>query len=104
MSDNGEERTDILVLVDDEGNEHEFALVDRFQVDLYDYAILVPVLYCEEEEYIDFQEDAYIFRVEIEANEEALVEVDDEAEWNRVATIWEERVKTIENLYDDGLS
>ncbi len=105
MSDNGEERTDILVLVDDEGNEHEFALIDRFQVDLYDYAILVPVLFYEEEEdYLDFEEDAYIFRIEPGEDEDSLVEVDDEAEWNKVAELWEERVSTLENMNDDGLS
>ncbi len=109
MGDNGEERTDILVLVDDEGNEHEFALIDRFQVDLYDYAILVPVLYHEEDDdYVDFEDDAYIFRIEPgadqEAEEESLVEVEDEAEWNRVAEQWEERLQTLEDNEDDGLS
>jgi len=67
VNDNGEERTDILVLVDDEGNEHDFALVDRFRVDLQEYAILVPVLYfedTEDEDYIDFEDEAYIFRIE----------------------------------------
>ncbi len=105
MSDNGEERTDILILVDDEGIEHEFALLDRFQVDLYDYAILVPVLFDEEQEdYVDLEEDAYIFRIEPGEDEDSLVEVDDESEWNKVAELWEERVSTFENMNDDGLS
>ncbi len=105
MGDNGEERTDILVLVDDEGNEHEFALIDRFQVDLYDYAILVPVLYTDQDDdYVDFQDDAYIFRIEPGEEEESLVEVEDEDEWNRVAETWEERLQELENIDDDGLS
>jgi len=45
MHDNGEEKTDILVLVDEEGNEHDFAMVDRFAVEMKEYAILVPVIY-----------------------------------------------------------
>ncbi len=107
MSDNGEERTDILVLVDDEGNEHDFALVDRFQVELHEYAILVPVLYFEEDEdddQIDFEDDAYIFRIEPGEDEESLVEVEDEAEWNKVADLWEERVKGFDPNNDQGLS
>jgi len=105
MGENGEERTDILVLVDDEGNEHEFALIDRFQVDLYDYAILVPVLYHEEDDdYIDFEDDAFIFRIEPGEEDDALVEVEDEAEWNKVAELWEERLREQGNMDDNGLS
>ncbi len=105
MGNNGEERTDILVLVDDEGNEHEFALIDRLQVDLYDYAILVPVRYHEEEDdYIDLEDDAYIFRIEAGEEEDALVEVEDEAEWAKVAELWEERIREHDDMDDNGLS
>jgi uncharacterized protein YrzB (UPF0473 family) len=102
VTDNGEERTDIVVLVDEEGNEHDFALVDRFQVDLSEYAILVPVLYLEEEigtDDIDLEDEAYIFRIDLDEGEEILVEVEDEIEWNQVAAIWEERVQSLE--YED---
>ena len=102
MNGNGEERTDIVVLVDEEGNEHDFALVDRFQVDINEYAILVPVMYPddgENGEAIDFEEEAYIFRIDLDEGEEILVEVEDEEEWNQVASIWEERVESIE--FDD---
>ncbi len=107
MSNNGEERTDILVLVDDEGNEHDFALVDRFQVDLNEYAILVPVLYSDEsedDEYLDFEDDAYIFRIEQGEDEEFLAEVEDETEWNKVAALWEERIISIDNKDDEEFS
>ncbi len=102
MNGNGEERTDIVVLVDEEGNEHDFALVDRFQVDINEYAILVPVMYPddgENGEAIDFEEEAYIFRIDLDEGEEMLIEVEDEEEWNQVASIWEERVESIE--FDD---
>ena len=102
MNGNGEERTDIVVLVDEEGNEHDFALVDRFQVDINEYAILVPVMYPddgENGEAIDTEEEAYIFRIDLDEGEEMLVEVEDEKEWNQVASIWEERLECIE--FDD---
>jgi len=106
MNDNGEERTDIVVLVDEEGNEHDFALVDRFQVDLYEYAILVPVLYLDEDEdddTIDLEDEAFIFRIDLDEGEEMLIEVEDELEWNQVAAVWEERVQTLEYEDDEDL-
>lgn len=101
MQDNGEERTDIIILVDEDGNEHDFALVDRFPVDLKEYAILVPVVYLEEDEEdtIDLEDDAFIFRIDLDEGEEILVEVEDEFEWSQVAMVWEERVQSID--FDD---
>lgn len=101
---NGEERTDIVVLVDEEGNEHDFALVDRFEVNLKEYAILVPVIYADDEDEsgeIDSDDSAYIFRIMLEEDEETLVEVEDEAEWDEVAAIWESRMEAME-FDDDG--
>ena len=95
--ENGEERTDVITLIDDEGNEHDFAVVDIFPVKMKQYAILVPVRYDEEtdEEELDLNEDAYIFRIDVneESGEESLVEVEDESEWNEVAQEWENRVQ-----------
>lgn len=104
--DNGEEKTNLVVLVDEEGNEHNFALVDRFPVDLKEYAILVPVAYDEDDEADpDMAEDAYIFRIDKdEANEgEILVEVDDESEWNEVAREWENRIQALEQEDDEEI-
>ncbi len=102
MSTNGEERTDIVILVDEEGNEHNFALVDKFQVDTKDYAVLVPIIYLEDDEEgdeIDFEDEAYIFRIDLDQGEETLVEVEDESEWNEVASVWEDRLQVLE--YED---
>ncbi len=103
MSVNGEERTDIVILVDEEGEEHNFALVDRFSVTGKDYAVLVPVIYLEDEEEgdeLDFEDEAYIFRIDLEEGEETLVEVEDEVEWDKVAAVWDERMQNME-LEDD---
>ncbi len=106
MSANGEEKTDIVVLVDEDGNEHDFALVDRFLVEMKEYAVLVPVTYDEDEQEgdeIEFEEEAFIFRIDLDGEEETLVEVDDESEWNQVAAVWEERMETLELEDDDDL-
>ena len=101
LNENGEERTNIVTLVDDEGNEHEFAVIDIFPVDLKQYAILVPVNYetdQEDEEGFDLTDDAYIFRIDVDeaSGDETLVEVEDEAEWNQVALEWETRVQNMD--------
>ncbi len=106
MNGNGEERTDIVILVDEEGHEHEFAMVDRFELDYKEYAILVPVLYLDdddEDDEVDFEDEAYIFRIDVDEGEETLVEVDDETEWNEVAAVWEERVQNVEYEDDEEL-
>lgn len=101
MIENGEERPNLVTLVDEDGNEHDFAIVDIFPVNLKQYAILVPVNYeadGEEEDELDITDDAYIFRIDVngESGEETLVEVEDEAEWNEVAAEWETRMQTLE--------
>jgi len=106
MNDNGEERNDLVVLIDEEGNEHDFALIDRFEYDFKEYAILVPVTSLEAEaleEEADFEEEAFIFRIDLDEGEETLTEVDDETEWNEVATVWEERVQGLEDEDDEEL-
>lgn len=107
MSTNGEEQTDIVILVDEEGNEHSFAMVDRFEVDMIEYAVLVPVSYIDDDQddqdgdEVDFEDEAYIFRIDLEEGEETLVEVEDEIEWNEVAAVWEGRVQSLDYADDD---
>lgn len=101
MNENGEERADVVTLVDEDGNKHDFAVVDIFPVNLKQYAILVPVNYDAdevEEEIEPGEDEAYIFRIEVNEDDgvETLVEVEDEAEWNEVATEWEARVQQLE--------
>lgn len=106
MVENGEEKANLIVLVDEEGNEHSFALVDRFPVEMKEYAILVPVTYEEDdEEDPDLSDDAYIFRIDQaeEGNGELLVEVEDETEWNQVAQEWENRIQALEQEDDEEI-
>ncbi len=94
-----EEREDVVILVDEEGIEHQFAVVDVFPVNEKNYAVLAPLE--DEEEEGESGEEAYIFRIEEIEGEQTLVEVDDEEEWNRVAEEWEERLKQWEEEGED---
>ncbi len=38
-----EERDDVIVLTDEEGTEHEFQVIDFFNVEENEYAVLVPL-------------------------------------------------------------
>jgi putative Holliday junction resolvase len=76
---------EIIVLTDEEGNEHEFSIVQVIKVDEKDYAILLPVHPDGEEE-----DQAIILRIDTEDGEDVLVEIEDEAEFDRVAEAWEE--------------
>ncbi|MBS3943198.1 MAG: DUF1292 domain-containing protein [Dethiobacter sp.] len=106
--ENGEERKDIVTLLDDDGSEHDFAVIDIFSLNMKQYAILVPVRYADQMDEDDEESDdeAYIFRIEAheESGEETLVEVVDEAEWNQVAKEWESRAKEFDAEEESDLS
>ncbi|NLA27547.1 MAG: DUF1292 domain-containing protein [Firmicutes bacterium] len=105
MEESSVSRDDIITLTDEEGNEHDFAVIDAFLVDENRYAILLPIFGDEEEGdlEVDFENDAYIFRVEIdeESGEEILAEVEDEEEWRRVAEAWGDHLDALEELDED---
>jgi len=83
-----EETTDLVTLVDEEGNEHQFELIDIIEVDERRYAIMTPA---EGEGDEEAEEEAYIFRLETDENgDEILVDVEDEEEFNRVCAVLEE--------------
>ena len=103
--DNEIERTDLVTLIDDEGLEHQFAVIDVFPFKQKQYAILVPVIYDAENQAAEpeLADDAYIFRIEQDeaGGEEYLVEVGDEAEWLEAAEEWEKRNKSMEETMDE---
>lgn len=74
-------KEEAIVLTDEEGQEHEFNLVDILTVDGEEYAILQPVA---EDEAIILK-----FGVDEEGNE-ILFDIEDDEEWERVADTWQE--------------
>ncbi len=87
--DNGYE-ADLITLVDDEGQEHEFEIIDELDNDEGHYMALVPT----QQEPEDLSSDAetyYIFEVVEEDGEEQLQEVDDDELLDKLAEIFEAR-------------
>lgn len=72
----------VFVVTDEDGNEHEMVLVYSFETDGKAYAVLL--------DRNDPEDDGVIFRVEEEGDEEVLVNIEDDAEWEKVMKVYEE--------------
>ncbi len=85
-----EAKEDIVTLVDEDGNEHEFAVVDIIEVDDKEYALLMPAE--GEAEGDEDSEDVLVLRFE----DDSLVMIEDEAEFNKVVKYLEELGEQVE--------
>ena len=80
-----EELDDVLILIDEEEQEHPFKMIDMVEVDGSQYAVLVPL-----EEGSD-EEEAIILKIVVDENgEEVLYDIEDDEEWEKVVDIWNE--------------
>ncbi len=74
---------DIIVLLDEMGNEVEFQVLSTFGIDNVDYAALLPLN--------DIESLTYLLRIEYDDEGElVLVGIDDEEEFNEVIQVYEE--------------
>lgn len=87
--DNGYE-ADLLTLIDDEGQEHEFEIIDELETDDGHFMALVPTQQDPEEISSD-AETYYIFEVIEEDGEEQLQEVEDDELLDKLADLFESR-------------
>lgn len=83
----------VFVVTDEDGNEHEMVLVYSFESDGNAYAVLL--------DRNDPEDDGVIFRVEEEGDEEVLVNIEDDAEWEKVMKVYEE-LAALENANGQG--
>jgi len=85
------EEQERIIIPDESGNDHEFIVIYRFEVDETNasYVALVP---SEQEE--DEEQDLYVFRIEEDEDDDdiRLFQIEDEAEWE----IIEETIATLE--------
>lgn len=83
-----EETYDVVVLNDDDGNEHEFIHLATVEVEGNTYYVLLPV---EETEEDDEEAEAIILKLGKDENgEDMLMDIEDDEEWEKVADAWEE--------------
>ena len=81
---------DLITLIDDENQEHEFEIIDELENDDGHFMALVPTQQ-EPEEMATDAETYYIFEVIEEDGEEQLQEVEDAALLDKLADIFESR-------------
>ena len=81
------ENGDEVILVDEDGEEHAFEMLDIIEIDGAEYAILKPAEDDEEEA------EAIILKIETdEKGEEILVDIEDDDEWEKVADAWQDAI------------
>lgn len=109
-----EEREEIITLVDEEGEKFDFVVLDYFNVENLEYAVLQPYTKNgspafepeewedEETDSLENEGDAVIFRV-IKGNngETVLHMIEDEEEWDKVVEVAYERLLSEEEEVDE---
>lgn len=79
------EEDEVVTLVDEEGAEHDFTVIDIIEVKGAEYAIMLPV---DEE-----NNEAIILKFsKDEDGNELLVDIEDDEEWEKVSDAWEEMI------------
>lgn len=89
---------DLLTLIDDDGQEHEFEIIDEIENDEGHFMALVPTQQSPEDISAE-SETYYIFEVVEIDGEEQLQEVDDDDLLDRLADLFENRFN--DSYYDE---
>lgn len=94
---------DIIAVIDEEGVEHQFELVDAIETDNGRYVALLPV-FDESQDIVDEEDgEIVIFQVDEEDGEETLVTIESDDVFDSVAAIFEERLNDLfEDTTDDN--
>jgi len=85
------EFNDTVTLMDEDGNEQEFEILDAVETDTARYVALMPV-FDDPQDMLDSAGELVIMRVEAEDDGEVLVTIDDDNEFEDVAAVFEERL------------
>nr|WP_243662909.1 DUF1292 domain-containing protein [Hydrogenispora ethanolica] len=92
-----DQETNWITLVDEEGQEHRFNLLNIVEVEDAKYAVMVPETQENEEE-----EEAVIFKIETdEKGEEVLVDIEDDDEFAKVCEALEEMIDEEDETDED---
>ncbi|MGI6145381.1 MAG: DUF1292 domain-containing protein [Clostridia bacterium] len=84
-----------VVLLDEEGQEHEFAFIDVLEVDGERYAVLAPVEGLENDS--EEETEAVILKIGKDENgEDILSDIEDDEEWEKVVAEWQQLVESEE--------
>ncbi|MCL6600212.1 MAG: DUF1292 domain-containing protein [Alicyclobacillus macrosporangiidus] len=86
---------EVIVLEDEDGQEHRFILGDVITVDEQDYAILLPI--------DDDLEEGVIFRIAGEDGEDMVLEdIESDEEWQKVVDAYNEYMDDLDDEDEEG--
>ncbi len=95
-----EDERDFVTFTDDDGNEFELDVIDYFEYEDEEYAVLMDLSSeCEDEE-CDCEHDVYIMKIITEGDEESFVPADED-KFDVLAAIAEERLNSECDCDDD---
>lgn len=103
MADEMDYNPDIYTLVDEEGVEQAFELLDVMELDNERYFALIPY-YDTPEDIIDDDGDLIVLKSQMDENgEELMISIDDDDEYQRVGSIFLEKLSQMfeEELLDE---
>ncbi|MGN7453276.1 DUF1292 domain-containing protein [Paenibacillus pasadenensis] len=92
------EEPEIIYIPDEEGNEEEFEVIMKFEVDGSDQKYMMVVPLSAEEGEDEEEDEVYAFRYEEDGDDLKLYTIEDEEEWSMV----EETFNTLLGELEDG--
>ena len=91
---------DIVTVVDDDGEEHEFEVLDRIETDEKKYIALLPVFETQND-LLDDSGELIILQVTEEDGETVLEPIEDETEFDEIGAIFEKRLAEFFEFEDE---
>lgn len=85
------EFNDTVTLMDENGNEQEFEILDGVETDTARYVALMP-LFDDPQDMLESAGELLVMRVETEDDGEVLVTIDDDEEFESIVSVFEERL------------
>ena len=82
---------DIVSVIDEEGKEHTFEEIDRIETDKGRYVALLPI-FDDAEEQLEDSGEIIILKVSEEKGETYLSAIEDDAEFEEVGNLFEDRL------------
>lgn len=92
---------DLVTVQDEDGNNHQFELLDAIETDDARYVALAPV-FDDPAESLQDDGELILLRVQEENGEDMLVPIEDDEEFDEIAEIFEERLSDLYEIEDDS--
>ena len=92
---------EILNLIDEDGNEHEFELLDELDIDGEHYIAIFPTA-ANSEDYFNSDGELIIMKIDKNDPDESYMHIESEEEFDKIAAIFVDRLsEEFEFIYPD---